>query len=142
MIFLTLQNDFSEREVAAMSDRKSSIDNAHPAGYFRCAAAQFQPRLAGGGTDDFNIAPADAVAPACAEGFHSGLLGGEAGGITLEFILMSLTIFDFRRSEKAFEKGCAVASDGGFDAVDFGDVESQPDDHDSSRLHSADQNYT
>jgi polyphenol oxidase len=87
---------------------------------FNCGAAAFL-------ADDFDVNPADAAAPAGAEGFHRSFFGGEAAGEAFVFVFETLAIFAFGGGVEAAEKCFAVALDGGFDAADFGDVDSEAD---------------
>jgi hypothetical protein len=87
--------------------------------------------------DYFEIDPADAAAPSGAEGFHGCFFGGEAAGVTLEFILEALAIFDFVRREDAAEEWLAVTFDGSFDARNFGNIHTQSDDQKASKSRAA-----
>ena len=82
--------------------------------------------------DYFEIDPAHAAVPSGAERFHGCFFGGEAAGVTFEFILEALAICDFVGSEDAAEEWLAVTFDGGFDARDFGDIYTQSDDQNTS----------
>jgi len=78
--------------------------------------------------DDFEIDPADAVAPAGSERFHGGFLRGEAASVAFELIPEALAIFDFVGREDAAEEKLAAALNGRLDARDFGDVNTQAND--------------
>ncbi len=64
------------------------------------------------GADDFDVAPADAVIPSGAEGFHAGFFGGEAGGVTFEASGFGFAIEDFAFGEDAVEKTLTETLDG------------------------------
>jgi len=93
------------------------------------AAAQF--------ADNFEIDPAHAAVPSGAERFHGCLFGGEAAGVTFEFILEALAIFDFVGGEDAAEEWLAVTFDGGLDARDFGKIDTQSDNQKASESRAA-----
>jgi YfiH family protein len=82
--------------------------------------------------DDFQVDPAHAAAPSSAERFHGRFLRGEAAGVAFELVLEALAIFNFVRREDAAEERLAVAFDGGFDARDFGDIHTQPNNQEIS----------
>src|SRR5258705_11809615 len=79
--------------------------------------------------NDFNIAPADAVIPPCAQGLHSGLLGGKAGGVTFVAAGFALAVLDLAVGVYAMEKPLAEALDRFSNARHFGDVHSRADNH-------------
>src|SRR5579862_7899873 len=126
--------NFCKGEIAAVGDGECDIFHAHFFREFGRLAAELQRGLAACGADDFDIAPADTVGPAGAEGFHRGFLGGEASGVTLKFVAMLLAVFHFGGRKEAFEERRAVARDGRLDAIDFSDVQPEPDDQSASRV--------
>ena len=80
--------------------------------------------LTAGAFGDFDIGPGDSAAPAGAEDFEDGFLGGEASGEVLEISAgVGVAISLFGGGEDAVEKMPAVllveaANAGGFDEID------------------------
>jgi polyphenol oxidase len=114
--------------VGGVGDAERDVFNAEAFGYVARLAVEFYGGATAALANDFDVDPADAAAPAGAEGFHCGFFCGEAPGVALVFIFEALAVFAFRGRVKAAENCFAVAFDGGFDAADFGDVDSEPDD--------------
>src|SRR5450759_2437787 len=77
------------------------------------------------------------MGPAGPERFHRGFLRGEAARKPLGAVAMLFAVGNFRRRENALDKCAAVAPDGRFDAVNFGDVQAQANDHLPSALPAA-----
>src|ERR1700690_2895560 len=64
---------------------------------------------ASGLTGDFNIAPANAVAPTGAESLHAGFFGGEAGRVALHAVGLGVAIANLAFGEHAVEEAGAMA---------------------------------
>ena len=81
------------------------------------------------GADDFDVAPADAVIPPRAEGFHARFFGGKSSGVTFEASGFGFAIADFTFGEDSVKETIAETGDGRADARDFGDVDAGAYDH-------------
>jgi polyphenol oxidase len=111
-----------------MGDAERDVFYAEAFADFAGFAVEFYGGAAAFLADDFDVDPADAAAPAGAEGLHRGFLGGEAAGVALVFVFEALAVFAFGGRVETAEDCFAVALDGGFYAADFGDVDSEADD--------------
>jgi len=111
-----------------VADAEGDVFNAEAIGDFAGFAVEFYRGASAALADDFDIDPAHAAAPAGAERFHRGFFRGEAAREPLILILEAFAVFAFSRRVEAAEKCFAVTLDGGFDAADFGDVDSEADD--------------
>jgi polyphenol oxidase len=116
-----------------VGDAEGDVFHAEAVGDVAGFAVEFHGGAAAALANDFDIDPADAAAPACAESFHGGFFCGEAAGVALIFIFEALAVFALGGRVEAAEKSFAVALDGGFDAADFGDVDSEADDQEFLR---------
>src|SRR5208282_4393518 len=92
-------------------------------------AVELQGRALSSGTDDFDVAPADAPAPAGAKSLHARFLGGEAGGVAFKAAGLRLAIADFSFGENAAQEAFAVALNRCADARDFSDIDTSAEDH-------------
>ena len=118
-----------ESLVGGVGDAEGDVFDAEVIGDFTGFAVEFYGGSAAALADDFDVDPAHAAAPAGAERFHRGFFRGEAAREPLILILEAFAVFSFGRRVEPAEKCFAVALDGGFDAADFGDVDSEADDH-------------
>src|SRR5919198_3976778 len=78
---------------------------------------------------DFNVAPANATAPACAQRLHGCLLGRKARGKAFDAVGLRIAISDLFFSENPAQEPVAESLDGFSDPGDFGDVNTRADDH-------------
>lgn len=81
---------------------------------------------------DLEILPANPAFPASADGLHAGFLGCEAGGIAFVTIRFPLDVGNLRGGINTAGKPTAVAFYGRANAVDFRQVDSDADDHNSA----------
>lgn len=126
--WLILEDDLGEGLVGGVGDAERDVFYAEALADFAGFAVEFYGGAAAFLADDFDVDPADAAAPSGAEGFHGGLFCGEAAGVAFVFIFEALAVFAFGGRVKAAEDCFAVALDGGFYALDFGEVDSEADD--------------
>src|SRR5690606_11803794 len=75
-----------------------------------------------------DLAEADPLAPACADGLHEGFLGGEAGGEVDLRARLAAAIVDFGGGENAGQKLLALVLQELLDAGDFHDVSADAQD--------------
>src|SRR5215813_1924662 len=85
--------DLGEGLVGGVGDAEGDVFYAEALADFAGFAVEFHGGAAAALADDFDVDPADAAAPASAEGFHGGFFGCEAAGVTLVFIFEALTVF-------------------------------------------------
>src|SRR5438552_1513302 len=111
-----------------MSDGQRHALDSEFGGDLRGSAMKVQRGTSRRKIYDFEIAPRDAM-PTGAERLHTRLLGREAGGIAFEPVCFAVGVSNFTRSEDAFEKPSAEARDGGFDALDFAEVDAGTENH-------------
>ena len=126
---LCFENNHSESRIAGVGDGEGNVLDSEAAGDLARRARQFQRGLAAWLADHFDIHPAHAMGPAGPERFRRGFLRGEAARKPLGAVAMLFAVGNFRRRENALDKCAAVAPDGRFDAVNFGDVQAQANDH-------------
>ena len=131
------KNDLGQGLGFGVGDAEGDALHAELGGDFCGFAGEGKGGAAARFADYFEIDPADAVAPSGAERFHGGFFGGEAAGVTFEFILEALAIFDFAGREDAAKEWLAVTFDGGLDARDFGNIDTQSDDQNTSESRAA-----
>jgi hypothetical protein len=81
--------------VGGVGDAEGNVFYAEAVSDVAGFAVEFYGGTAAALANDFNIDPADAAAPAGAEGFHRGFFCGEAAGVTLVFIFETLAVFAF-----------------------------------------------
>jgi len=81
--------------VGGVADAEGDVFYAEADGDVAGFAVEFHGGAAAALADDFDVDPADAAAPAGAEGFHRGFFCGEAAGVTLVFIFETLAVFAF-----------------------------------------------
>jgi hypothetical protein len=86
-------------------------------------------RASGAQVGHFDIAPAQAAAPARAQRLHARFLGGEARGVALELILLTLGVIDFPAGINPLQKPLAVPRDRILDARYFAQIHPASDDH-------------
>ena len=114
--------------VGGVGDAEGDVFYTERVGDFAGFAVEFYGGAAAALADHFDVDPADAAAPAGAEGFHGGFFCCEAAGEAFVFVFETLAVFTLGGGVEAAEDGFAVALDGGFYAADFGDVDSEADD--------------
>lgn len=78
--------------------------------------------------NDLDVAPQHAVRMPSSEGFHGGLLCGEAAGEVRSWIPASRRVSDFAFGKDATEKPVAETRNGGLDPIDLGGVQAEADD--------------
>ena len=96
------------------------------------ASGKDQSGAAAGRAADLEFLPGNAVLDAGAEGFGSGLFGGETGGKTLSKAGAGAAIGYFFAGKHALEKAVAVALDGAGDARDLDQVNAGADQHEAT----------
>jgi hypothetical protein len=79
--------------------------------------------------EDFNVAPANATAPAGSQRLHGCFFGGKARGEAFDAIGFRIAISDLLFGENPAQEPVAESLDGFSDSRDFGDVNSRADDH-------------
>src|ERR1700691_6074526 len=94
---LVFQNDLRYGLLGGVGERECGVLHAQAGGYLTGSPVKSNGRAAAGHADYFAIAPAYAVAPAGAQGFHRGFFGGEACGITLDAVGLGVAVADFAR---------------------------------------------
>lgn len=88
------------------------------------AAGDAEFGCAGGGSEDLDVGPGDAVGQAGAEGLHGGLFGGEARGEVLEATAVvglgggALVVREASLEEAVAVLGEHLLDSGGFDQID------------------------
>jgi hypothetical protein len=90
-----LEDDLGEGLVCGVGDAEGDVLYAEAVSDVARFAVEFYGGAAAALADDFDVDPADAAAPAGAEGFHRGFFCGEAAGVTLVFIFETLAVFAF-----------------------------------------------
>ena len=90
-----LEDDLGEGLVCGVGDAEGNVFYAEAVSDVAGFAVEFYGGTAAALADDFDVDPADAAAPAGAEGFHRGFFCGEAAGVTLVFIFETLAVFAF-----------------------------------------------
>ncbi len=116
-----------------MRDRKHDVPYTHATGKLKRHARQAQRRLAAWLTRDFDIAPTNPMPPSRAERFHRRFFRRKPPRIAFVTILESLAVHGLFGGEQPLDERVAVAKYRRFDAVDFGDVQTQPDDQSAPR---------
>lgn len=91
-------------------------------------AVQVQNRLATRLVLYFDVSPAHAAPPSCAERFHGSFFGCESRCVALEFAFVPLAILNFRGRKYTFEESASVARDCFLQTVNLRDVHSQTND--------------
>jgi hypothetical protein len=82
-----------------------------------------------GGTDYFDIAPGDAVVPACAERLHISFFGGKTRGVTFHTVGFGMAVANLAFSENSADEAVTKTFDGFCNARNFRDVDTGADDH-------------
>src|SRR5215472_1498942 len=83
---LILEDDVCDGLRGGVGDAESDVFYAQGVGNFPRFAMQSKGGAAAAHPNDFDIDPAHAAAPACAQGFHRRFFGGKTAGVTLVFI--------------------------------------------------------
>jgi YfiH family protein len=91
-------------------------------------AGKLQRRFSAGLVHNFQVAPTHSAPPASAEGLHARFFGGEAAGVAFEFVLVTFAVRNLLRSVEALQNGRAMPRERGFNAIDFRNVQTEPDD--------------
>lgn len=111
-----------------VGDGNENSRDAETIGDFAAVAGKGHVRLACGVVGDFDVGPSDLTAPAGAEDFEHGLLGGEAAGNSLDGVGVLFAVGPFGGREDAGQKSVGVFAPDFLDAVAFDEVESVGDD--------------
>ena len=101
---------------------------AETRGMLSSLAMQMQNRLSADLILDFDVAPAHATSPTCAESLHGSFFRGESRGVTLKFALVPLAILNFRRREHTLKERAPVTRHRFLQAINFCNVYAQADD--------------
>src|ERR1700724_1557040 len=80
-------------------------------------------------SEHFYIAPANAVVPSGAQGFHGSFLGGKSGRISLNPVRLGIAISNFAICEDAANKPLTETLNGFCDARYFGYINSGANNH-------------
>src|SRR5690242_9213782 len=80
----TFQNHVGESLLSGMGQGESYIFRAEARSDVGGGAVEFDGGALSFGTDNFDVAPTDAVTPSGAEGLHAGFFGGKARGVAFE----------------------------------------------------------
>ena len=91
-------------------------------------AGEAEEGFAGGVVEDFHVGPGDVAAPAGAEDFEDGFLGGEAAGEVDGGEFVGEAVGLFGGGEAAVEEMAAVVGVEARDAVHFDDIDAVSDD--------------
>src|SRR5579864_2544916 len=83
----------------------------------------------------FDVTPAHAAVPACAESLHGRFLGREAGGISFNAVGFRVAVSNFFFGEDATQKALAKTLDGLGNPRHFGDVDPGAHDHGDTLAH-------
>src|SRR5882724_189185 len=126
---LTFQDHLGDGLLGGVGKREGDMSCAQPGGEFGGLAVESNGRATSGLARDFDVAPAYTVVPSGAERFHGGLLGGKAGGVTLDPVGFGIAVADLALGEYAVEEPVAVAGQGERNARDFRDVDAGANNH-------------
>jgi hypothetical protein len=93
------------------------------------SAMKLQHGTLAGQPDNLYILPGYAATQSCPNGFHSGFLGGKAGGQTLCGVGLTRAVADLGGCENTIQKTAAKALYRSFNPAYFGNVNSSPYNH-------------
>src|SRR5712691_10224302 len=106
---LVFENDLRDGLLRGVRYRKCRILHAQLGGEL----ARLSMKCHGGAparqAQDFTIAPAHAVIPACAQGLHSRFFRGKAGGVALHAVCFGIAVAPFALRVDAPQKAIAKA---------------------------------
>jgi len=126
---IRLQNDLRHGRIGGVGNRQVGTGRSQSLKEFASFVVKGNRRPATGCSSYFYVLPGNTPVPPRADGFHRGLLGGEARGVAFYFVGFRLAVADFFRGEDAFQESSPEAIDGGGDARNFCDINAGADDH-------------
>ena len=124
------EDDLRDGVLRGVREREVRVRGAAVVEEFAGAVVEEERGLAGLVREDFHVVPGDAAAPARAEGFERGLLGGEARGVVLggDDLAAAVAVGALARGEDALAEA-RRAPEHFTDARDFDNVYADGDDH-------------
>jgi|SRR5579864_5313617 len=129
---LTFENYDGQPLFSRMSKRKRYIPDAEAIGDLGRDPVELERRSPGRQVGNLEVLPANPAFPACTDGLHTGLFSGKTRGIALVRVRFSLDVGNFGGGINTVGKTPAVALDGGANAGDLHQVDSDADDHNSA----------